>query len=83
MPGGGCPVRACRVTGESEIEMIIRCVTLKTRLYGYIVDRTTDDGGYGRVRDWVELIDPEDGHIVNAFRSRKEAKEWAKAHPCY
>lgn len=61
--------------------MVIRCKTLKNRLYGWIVDHTVDDCGYGRIRDYWELVAPDDGRIEMAFRVRKDAVAWAKAHP--
>lgn len=54
----------------------MKCIELKTRLSGWIVDKTTDDDG----SIWYELIAPGDPEnpIEAAFQSKAEAAEWAK-----
>ena len=64
--------------------MIIKreTVTLKTKICGYLVDKTTEYNEHGRVAHWYELIWPDDPEnpIDYAFCTLKAAKDYAKRH---
>lgn len=59
--------------------------TLKTKIYGWTVDKTTDYHDNGKKEIWYELIDAneEDPFIMDAFRTLEDAKRWAVVHKCY
>ena len=64
--------------------MIIKreTVTLKTKICGYRVDKTTEYNDVGRVAYWYELVNPDDPEnpIDYAFRTLKAAKDYAKRY---
>jgi len=55
-------------------------VTLKTRYYGFIIDKTTEYNDFGRTGKWYEIIDSSDpdNPIEIAFRNLKQAVAWCK-----
>lgn len=61
--------------------MIIRAEQHKNRCHGYIVKVITEDGGYGRVRTYWNLLRPNDDEIIAKFKSFTEAKNYAKKFP--
>ena len=61
--------------------MIIRAEQHKNRCHGYIVKTITEDGGYGRVRTYWNLLRPNDGEIIARFKSCTEDKNYSKNNP--
>ena len=60
----------------------IETVTLKTRYYGYRIDKTTEYNEFGRINHYYEVIDLDDpdNPIEIAFRTLKLAVAWCKRH---
>ena len=56
--------------------------TFKTRLSGWIIDKTTETYESGRTEVWYELIHPDAPDVIaEAFQDREEMKHWAHSHP--
>jgi len=60
-------------------------VTLKTKMYGWTVDKTTEYLDGRKTGVWYELIDTydPDSPIYMAFRWKRAAERWARKHRNY